>query len=97
MTCTRWIMLSVIALTSAPAAAAMLDLRAMSCQQFLAQPLDGLAITMAFLDGYYRTEDDPLVITEAATAVMAKQLAEHCVANPNDGLIAATDKLFKKD
>ena len=82
---------------SLPASAAVIDLRAASCKDFVALGQDDLAYTLAFLDGYYRTEDDPLVIDQERAGVNAKKLADYCVANPGDGLIAATEKLFKKD
>ena len=82
---------------SLPASAGVVDLRATSCKDFVALGKDDLAYTLAFLDGYYRTEDDPLVIDQERSGANAKKLADYCIASPGDGLIAATDKLFKKD
>ena len=82
---------------SLPASAAVIDLRASLCKDFVALGKDDLAYTLAFLDGYYRTEDGPLVIDQGRSGANAKKLADYCVANPGDALIAATDKLFKKD
>ena len=80
---------------SSPTSATTIELRAMSCAQFLALGKDDLSYTLAFLDGYYRTEDDPLIIDNDGTRI--KKLAEHCIANPSEDLITAADKLLKKE
>ena len=93
----RMATLIVVLLASWPASAATISLRAASCQDFTAQTKGDLSYTLAFLDGYYRTEDDPLVIDQDKSGASAKQLAEYCVANPNENLIEAADKIYKKE
>ena len=86
--------LATILAASCPAFAATINLRETSCSEFLALSKDDLTYSLAFLDGYYRTEDDPLVIDQDRAGV--KSLAEYCIANPTEGLIDAADKLFKR-
>jgi acid stress chaperone HdeB len=52
---------------------------------------------MAWLDAYYRGEDDPPIVNTEKFAADAKKLTDYCVAHPNLRLITATDKLFEKD
>ena len=77
-----------------PAAAEKIDLSTQTCKQFLSGSKDEIAMTLTWLDAYYRDEDDPPIIDTDKFAANAKKLAEYCVANPGIGLITATDKLF---
>ena len=97
MRVTAFLAVILVSVLATAATAATVNLRAISCKEFLAQPKDDLAYILSFLDGYYRTEDDPLVIDQGAAGVKAKQLAEYCVGNPSEPLLAATEKVFKKE
>lgn len=80
-----------------PALADDLDLSAWTCKQFQAAGKDQVGVIMAWLDGYYKDEDDPPVIDTTQFAANAKKLGDYCTAHPDDGLITATDKLFQKE
>jgi acid stress chaperone HdeB len=80
-----------------PALADDLDLSTWTCKQFQAAGKDQVGVIMAWLDGYYKDEDDPPIIDLGQFAVNAKKLGDYCTAHPDDGLITATDKLFQKE
>jgi acid stress chaperone HdeB len=82
---------------SAPALADDIDLSTWTCRQFQAASKDDTGVILAWLDGYYKDEDDPPVIDTTQFAANAKKLGEYCSAHPDIGLITATDKLFQKE
>lgn len=86
---------AVIAL-SAPAVARDIDLSTWTCAQFQSASQDDIGVILAWLDGYYKDEDDPPVINTSQFLANAKKLGEYCTAHPDMGLITATDKLFQK-
>jgi acid stress chaperone HdeB len=79
-----------------PSHAVVIDLTKKTCQEFLASSRDEIRIIWAWLDGYYKDEQDaPIIDTNTLTDNLNK-LNEYCAANPTIGLITATDKLFGK-
>jgi acid stress chaperone HdeB len=81
---------------NAPAAADDIDLSTWTCHQFQSASRDDIGVILAWLDGYYKDEDDPPVIDTTQFVANAKKLGEYCAAHPDIGLITATDKLFQK-
>jgi acid stress chaperone HdeB len=79
----------------APAFATDIDLSTWTCKEFQSASKGDVGVILAWLDGYYKGEDDPPVIDTDAFAANAKKLGEYCAAHPDIGLITATDKLFK--
>jgi acid stress chaperone HdeB len=79
------------------ARAADIDLSTWTCKQFQSASKDDIGAILAWLDGYYKDEDDPPVIDATKFVDNAKKLAEYCAAHPDIGLITATDKLFQKE
>ena len=51
---------------------------------------------LAWMDGYYRGEDDPPVIDTEKFVADAKKLGEFCAAHPDTGIITAADEQFAK-
>ncbi len=84
-------------LSCAPAMAEDIDLSAWSCKQFLSASKDDVGVILAWLDGYYKEEDEPPVIDTEALITKAKKLGQYCAAHPDSDLISATDKLFQKE
>jgi acid stress chaperone HdeB len=85
-------------LVSAGAAQANdIDLSTWTCQQFVTANKDDIGVILAWLDGYYKDENDPPLIDTTKFVDNAKKLGEYCVAHPDIGLITATDKLFQKE
>ncbi len=80
-----------------PAQADDIDLSTWTCQQFVSANKDDIGVILAWLDGYYKDEDDPPVIDTTKFVDNAKKLGEYCAAHPDIGLITATDKLFQKE
>jgi len=81
----------------APAMATDIDLSTWTCQQFQSASKDDIGVILAWLDGYYKDEDDPPVIDTTQFVANAKKLGAYCAAHPDIGLITATDKLFQKE
>jgi acid stress chaperone HdeB len=77
------------------ASAADIDLSTWTCQKFQSASKDDVGVILAWLDGYYRGDDDPPVINTDKFVANAKKLGEYCSAHPDIGLITATDQLFK--
>jgi len=82
---------------SVPAAADDIDLSTWTCKQFLSASKVDIGVILAWLDGYYKDEDDPPVIDTEQFAANAKMLGNYCAAHPDAGLITATDQLFQKE
>jgi acid stress chaperone HdeB len=84
-------------LSVSPARAADIDLSTWTCKEFQSASKDDIGVILAWLDGYYKDEDDPPVIDTTKFVENAKKLGEYCAAHPDIGLITATDKLFQKE
>jgi acid stress chaperone HdeB len=72
-----------------------IDLSTWTCKKFQAADKDDIGVILAWLDGYYRNDDDPPVINTDQFVANAKKLGQYCAEHPDLGLITATDKLFK--
>jgi acid stress chaperone HdeB len=79
------------------ASAEDIDLSTWTCKKFQSASKDDIGVILAWLDGYYRDQDDPPVINTDQFVANAKKLGEYCAAHPDQGLITATDKLFQKE
>jgi acid stress chaperone HdeB len=90
------VLLAVLA-WSAPASAADIDLSTWTCAQFQSASKDDVGVILAWLDGYYKDEDDPPVVDSSQFAANAKKLGDYCTVHPDVELITATDKLFQKE
>jgi len=82
---------------SAPAAANKINLSSLTCKQFQAANKDDVGIILAWLDGYYRAEDDPPIIDTGQFAANAKKLGDYCAVHPDTPLITVTDTLFERE
>ena len=79
------------------ASAEQIDLSTWTCKKFQSADKEEIGIILAWLDAYYKGEDDPPIIDTEKFVANAKKLGAYCSENPTIGLITATDKLFKKD
>jgi len=79
-----------------PAFAADIDLSTWTCKKFQTADDRTIEIILAWLDGYYKDQDDPAVIEADKFVENAKKLGEYCSSHPDIGLITATDKLFSE-
>jgi acid stress chaperone HdeB len=92
----RIVLLAAVLILAAPAHAEKWDLSTVNCQTFLGFDKDTTNILLAWLDAYYKDDDDPAIIDSEKYLANAKKLGEYCRANPSLGLITAADKLFGK-
>lgn len=79
-----------------PAYAEKWDLSTVNCQAFLGFDKNTTNILLAWLDAYYKEENDPPIIDTDKYLANAAKLGDYCRANPTIGLITATDQLFGK-
>ena len=86
---------AVLAFAS-PAYAEKWDLSTVNCQAFLGFDKDTVNILLAWLDAYYKDENDPAIIDTEKYLANAKKLGDYCRRNPTIGLITAADELFGK-
>lgn len=78
------------------AAADVLDLGTVKCKDFIASSKEEISYTLAWLDGYYKDEDDPAVIDFDKLKDNATKLASYCAAHPEIGVGTAAEELFGK-
>jgi acid stress chaperone HdeB len=96
MKISAWVLAAAAVLASSSSVfAANIDLSVWTCKKFQSASDEDVKIILAWLDGYYRNDNDPPVINLDRFVDNAKQLGEYCSANPDMGLITATDKVFK--
>ena len=87
--------LLIVGLASA-SHAVVIDLSKMTCQEFLTSDKDEIRIIWAWLDGYYKDEQDPPIIDIDRMVDNLRRLNEYCARNPTVALITTTDRLFGK-
>jgi acid stress chaperone HdeB len=85
-----------LALGSMPARAEIIDLSTWTCTKFQNSGKEEIGVILAWLNGYYRGEDDPPIIDTDKFVEDAKKLGKYCAENPTVGLITAMDELFAK-
>jgi acid stress chaperone HdeB len=90
------LLISCWVLSGSQARAEKIDFSTTTCKQFLEGHKDRTGIILAWLDGYYREEDDPPIFDTDKFEANAKKLAAYCAAHPTVGLITAADELFAK-
>ncbi len=79
-----------------PAFSTTIDLSKWTCAKFQTANKEDVGVILAWLEGYYRTEDDPPIIDTETLVANAKKLAAYCTKHPDAGVIAAADELFAK-
>lgn len=79
---------------ASPATSQVLDLSTIKCSDFIASSKENIGIVLAWMDAYYKDEDDPPVIDFAEMGKAGERLGAYCAQNPTIGLMTAADKLF---
>ena len=74
-----------------------IDLSTWTCKQFQTATRDEVTLILAWLDGYYRADEDPPVIDVDQLAANAKKLGSYCSAHPDTKLMTAADTLFERE
>ena len=77
-------------------AAASLDLNTVKCKAFLESSKEEVGYTLAWVDGYYKGEDEPPVIDFDKLKENAGKLADYCRQHPDSSVGAAAEELFGK-
>jgi acid stress chaperone HdeB len=79
------------------AAANEIDLFAWTCKQLQAASKDDIGVIVAWLDGYYRAEDEPPIIDKDQLAANANKLGQYCATHQDMKLITAAGTLFERE
>jgi acid stress chaperone HdeB len=79
-----------------PAQAQVLDLNTVKCKAFFEGKKEDISYTLAWLDGYYKDEDDPAVIDFDKLKENAGNLGSYCAAHPDETVATAAEQLFGK-
>ena len=87
---------AAILVTASPATAQILDLSTIKCREFISSSKENIGIILAWMNAYYKDEDDPPTIDFAEMQKAAERLGAYCAQNPEIGLMTAADKLFEK-
>jgi len=87
---------AVLALPSAPAQAAVLDLSTMTCKQFIEGGEDQIRMVLIWLDGWYSGDEDEAIIDSDKFVANAKQFGGVCAANPTISIVTAADRILGK-
>jgi acid stress chaperone HdeB len=90
-------LMGAVLVWSGSATANEIDLSTWTCKQFQSANKDEVTLVLAWLDGYYRAEDDPPVIDADQLGANAKKLGAYCAAHPDTKLITAADTLFERE
>jgi acid stress chaperone HdeB len=82
-------------MVGAGAHAETIDLARIKCDELLATSKADIGYALAWLDAYYKNDDDPLIVDTDKFEADAKKLEEFCTANPGVGVMNASEKLFR--
>jgi acid stress chaperone HdeB len=74
----------------------VIHLAEVTCKTFVEEMEQEQGIIVAWLQGYYTPENDPLVIDVHKLLSDSAKLTEHCVNNPEDDIMMASDAVFGK-
>jgi acid stress chaperone HdeB len=89
------VVVTAVLLCGSAAKSEDIDLSAWTCKQFMSASKEDVGVILAWLDGYYKEEDQPPVIDTNQLVAKAKKLGQYCAAHPDEDLISVTDKLFQ--
>jgi len=78
------------------AQAAQVNLNTQTCKDFMQTSKQDVGYTLAWLDGYYKDEDDPPIIDFDKLKDNANKLGSYCTDHPNTSVGAAAEQLFDK-
>jgi acid stress chaperone HdeB len=80
-----------------PSRADQIDLSTWTCKRFQTATPDEIYAIVAWLDGYYKEEDDSPIVDFDDFVGNAKKLGSFCAAHPDVTLIKAADEIFLKE
>ena len=73
-----------------------LDLKTVTCKDFLAAGKDNIAVIITWLDAYYLGKNDPPVIDFDRMAKSGAALGKYCGENSDASLSKAADQVMEK-
>ena len=85
-----------VLLSTSSAQAEVLDLNGLKCKTFFESSKEDVNLALAWLDGYYKDEDDPALIDFDKLKENAASLGTYCAAHPDETVGNAAEQLFGK-
>jgi hypothetical protein len=73
-----------------------IDLTTFTCKQFLELNRDDSLIVVGWLQGHYLDEHETPVVDFTKLSAESVELANRCVARPDEKVITAADRVFGK-
>lgn len=77
-----------------PARAVSIDFSKITCKQFFDAHKGDAMLLLAWLNGYYREENDPPIVDTEEFADEAKKLTAYCATHPQATMSTAADEIF---
>jgi acid stress chaperone HdeB len=87
---------AILALSSVPAHAVVLDLSTMSCKQFIEGGDDEIKMVLTWMDGWYKGDEDEAIIDTEVFVANAKKFGTFCATNPSISIVNAAEKILGK-
>ena len=91
-----FLFLAIVALSSAPAHAVVLDLSTMTCKQFLEGGDDEIKMVLTWMDGWYKGDQDEAIIDTDVFVANAKKFGTYCAAHPSISIVNAAEEILGK-
>jgi acid stress chaperone HdeB len=88
------IALAIALMSVGSASAQIVDMKAVTCNDFIGFKRDTTFAIVMWLDAYYRDEDDPPIIDFEKMRQKASRLTVYCSQNPTRSLIDAAEPIM---
>jgi acid stress chaperone HdeB len=85
-----------VLIAAPPSQAETLDLTTLKCKAFFESSKENIATTLAWLDGYFKGDDDPAVIDLDQLKKNTESLEAYCRQHPDTSVEDAAEELFSK-
>ena len=90
------VLAAVLLMAEAPAHAQAVDLAATKCKEFLQLKQDRIVFILMWLDGYYKGDEDPVVVDFDTAKTKAEKLGAYCAQHPTLNVITAAESVLAK-
>jgi hypothetical protein len=85
---------ATVLFAASSAMAASIDLKDLSCKQFVDYNKDNTGIILTWLDAYYLSKDDPAVIDFDRMAKNGTKLEQYCAAHLDTSVAKAAEQVM---
>lgn len=89
-------MIAALVVLPSAALADRIDLNTVKCKEWIESSKEDIGATVAWLDGYYKDENDPPIMDFDKMKADAGKLGKFCAENGDLGLGTAAEKVLGK-